>query len=374
MAIARSSLHLGVVFRRAMLVALAGIGCSTKAADVVATLDEAGAPEAGVSEAGVAVEAGKEAAPPDPCQPKPYSPTPPDTCGDYFRYPCGLPPDLTIRGDCIFGLNDCALLCPDVHFSCRAADGYCSDAGADADAADIVGTVVPDEAGAVVIDCATCPGSAGRVPAGLEPAKVRARSALGAYFASAARLEAASVTAFRRLREELAMHGAPEELLDAARHAERDEVRHTLAMARLARRHGGRYVRPHVADIAARSLETIAEENVIEGCARETFGALVATWQAAHVVDAATARTLATIAEDETRHAALSWEIARWSLAKLDATTRARLEIAWSAALDAVSHGADVVDVAHVAGLPSREERAALAGELRGLWTELAAA
>ncbi|MDB4939106.1 MAG: putative lipoprotein, partial [Labilithrix sp.] len=204
MAIAKTSLHLGVTFRRAMLVALAGIGCSTKAADAVVALEEAGAPEAGAPEAGAAPDGGKEAAPPDPCQPVAFTPTPPDTCGDYLRYPCGLPPDLTIRGDCYFALNDCAALCPDIHYSCRAADGYCTDAGPDAgpEAGDVPGMVVPDEAGAVVIDCATCPGSAGRVPAGLEPATVRARSALGAYFASAARLEAASVTAFRRLREE----------------------------------------------------------------------------------------------------------------------------------------------------------------------------
>ncbi|MDB4937800.1 MAG: putative lipoprotein, partial [Labilithrix sp.] len=233
---------------------------------------------------------------------------------------------------------------------------------------------VPDEAGAVVIDCATCPGSAGRAPAGLEPATVRARSALGAYFASAARLEAASVTAFRRLREELASHGAPRELLDAAREAERDEVRHTRTMARLARRHGGRYTRPRIEEVAARSLETIAEENVVEGCARETFGALVAMWQAANVDDPRTARALREIAGDETRHAALSWEIARWSLSKLDEAARTRLERAWSAALDDVAHGAEHAALADVAGLPSREARASLAGELRGLWTELTGA
>jgi hypothetical protein len=109
---------------------------------------------------------------------------------------------------------------------------------------------------------------------------------------------------------------------------------------------------------------------VVEGCARETFGALVATWQATHVTDAETSRTLATIAEDETRHAALSWAIARWSLTRLDSGARARLERAWRAALDQVVRGDDL---AAVAGLPSREERAALASELQGLWTDLAA-
>jgi hypothetical protein len=366
--IATEEKRLGVVFQRALLVALAGIGCSTKGADAIAPLEEAGVDGGGAVEAGVDAEAGKDAGPPDPCQPKKYEPNPPDKCGDFLTYPCGLPPGLTIRGDCFFGVNDCAALCPDIHYSCRAADGYCTDAGGDA--GDQPGSVVPDEAGAVVIDCSLCPGSAGRVPEGLEPARVSARSALGAYFASAARLEAASVTAFRRLREELSLHGAPDELLDGARAAERDEVRHTRSMARLARRHGGRYIRPRVAEVEARSLEAIAHENAVEGCARETFGALLATWQASHVADPELARTLAAIAEDETRHAALSWAIARWSVSKLDADACARMQSAWTSALDAVATGADLGDLA---GLPSREERTRLADELRGLWRDLAA-
>lgn len=359
--------RLGTVFQRALLVALAGVGCGTQAAAVVATAD-AGGGDGGAVEAG-AVDAGKEAAPPDPCAATPYTPSPPDKCGDYVKYSCGVPADLVVRGDCIFQLNDCASLCLDVHFSCRAAAGYCTDAG-DPDAANVDGKVVPDEAGAVVVDCATCPGSAGRVPAGLEPAQVRARTKLGAYFASAARLEAASVTAFRRLRAELELHGAPYELLDAARAAERDEVRHTRSMARLARRHGGRYVRPRVEDVPARSLETIALENAVEGCARETFGALLATWQATHVDDAELTCTLAGIAEDETRHAALSWAIARWSVSLLDHDACARIEAAWASALEEMVAGDDGHD-AGVAGLPSREQRLCLAAELRGLWTEV---
>jgi hypothetical protein len=403
--IAREERRLGVTFQRALLVALAGIGCSTKGAEALAPVD----PDSGITEAGVAVEAGAGSdaadagdagkhAGPDKCDPTPYTPVPADSCGEYLRYPCGVPADLTVRGDCYFALNDCAALCPDIHYSCRAADGYCSttrdggsggasdagDAGEAGDAAGVdasmpTGFVVPDESGAVLIDCATCPGSAGRVPAGLEATTVRARTALGAYFASAARLEAASVTAFCRLREELAVHGAPAELLEGARAAERDEVRHTRAMARLARRHGGRYVRPRIAEIGTRSLETIAHENAVEGCARETFGALLATWQAAHIEDRELAATLAAIASDETRHAALSWAIARWSLTQLDAAACARMDAAWSKALAEVAAGGDAAGeggagVAGVAGLPSRAERERMTSELRGLWRGMLAA
>jgi hypothetical protein len=365
--IAKVETRLGAVFQRAILVALAGIGCGTKAADMMPTAD-AGGTDGGVVEAG-AGDGGKEAGPPDPCQATTYTPSPPDTCGDYIKYPCGVPAELVVRGACYFAVNDCASLCPDVHFSCRAADGYCTDAGGP-DAANVDGKLVPDEAGAMVIDCATCPGSAGRIPAGLELTKLRARTELGAYFASAARLEAASVTAFRRLHEELALHGAPAELLDAARAAEHDEVKHTRSMARLARRHGERYVRPRVLDVPLRSLDAVAYENAVEGCARETFGALLATWQATHVDDPELARTLEGIADDETRHAALSWAIARWSASRLDRDACARMESAWSAALEAMAAGEDGC-APGIAGLPSREERTRLAAELRGLWSDV---
>lgn len=369
--------RLSVTFRRAMLIALAGLGCGTKAADVVASMDDAGV-DGGAGDA--AADGGREARAPDKCATTPFTPNPVDTCGDYVKYPCGLPPDLTIRGDCYFAVNDCALLCPDIHYNCRAIEGYCSDAGGEA--GDEPSKVIPDEAGAVVIDCATCPGAAGRVPAGFVAAAATAPSVLGAYFAGAAALEAASVIAFQRLHEELALHGAPQTLLDGARAAERDEARHVLLMGRLARRHGGTYRRPRVDAVAPRSLETIARENVVEGCARETFGALLATWQAAHTPDHEIATTLAAIAEDETRHAALSWEIARWSAQVLGVEATARLHAAWSAALDDVALGtfgagsaaeAFVVALEAAAAFPTRTQREALAGELRATWRDLVA-
>ncbi|MDB5215476.1 MAG: hypothetical protein JWO86_3403, partial [Myxococcaceae bacterium] len=81
----------------------------------------------------------------------------------------------------------------------------------------------------------------------------------------------------------------------------------------------------------------------------------------------------------ETRHAALSWAIARWSLTQLDAECGARMSAAWSKALDDVAAGGDEAGesgagVATVAGLPSREVRERLASELRGLWSGMLAA
>jgi hypothetical protein len=382
-------LRLRTLFRRAILVAMAGAGCGTKAADAVVSADDDAGVDASTSttnDAGApGADAGKEGSPFDPCQATPYQPSPPDTCGDYVKYPCGLPPGLSLRGDCYFAVNDCAALCLDIHYNCHAIEGYCRVSTADASDPDanLDGVVVPDEAGAVVIDCSICPGSAGRVPAGLARGEdVVARSLLGAYYANAARLEAASVASFRRLREELSLHGAPGELVDAARAAERDEVRHTLAMARLARRHGGRYVRPHVHAVAPRTLAEIAAENAVEGCARETFGALLATWQAELAGDGETARVTGEIARDETRHAALSWAVARWSLAELGDATREAIAQSWREAIDALAADADAdaegdavaEAMAQAASLPSAAERRVMAAQLRGAWSTLLAA
>ena len=69
------------------------------------------------------------------------------------------------------------------------------------------------------------------------------------------------------------------------------------------------------------------------------------------------------------------WSIARWSISKLDPSARERMQTAWSSALDAVaSDGAFAESALAVLGFPSREEQAALANELRPLWTSLLAA
>ena len=52
-----------------------------------------------------------------------------------------------------------------------------------------------------------------------------------------------------------------------------------------------------------RELEAIAIENAVEGCVRESFGALLATWQAKTAGDARVRAAMKRIARDETRHA-----------------------------------------------------------------------
>jgi hypothetical protein len=169
----------------------------------------------------------------------------------------------------------------------------------------------------------------GRRPHGLRDARgSRGASALGEHFAQSAELEAASVVAFLELARSLRAHGAPASLVRRARHAARDEIRHARTMTRFARRFGAE---PHPRRIDApahTSLEALATENAVEGCVVETWGALVGSVQAREAASAAVRATMRRIAADETRHAALSWDLACWFDSKLDPDARARVAAA----------------------------------------------
>jgi hypothetical protein len=153
----------------------------------------------------------------------------------------------------------------------------------------------------------------GRRPPGLCPEREGpARSETGAYLARVAQLEHASIYAFYQLIQELRAHRAPEELRVMALDAMLDEVRHARDMRALARDFGAETVWAQVKQTALRSLIEIAIDNAREGCVRETFGALLATYQAECAQDGRVQRVMAQIAEDETRHAMLSWKLKAW--------------------------------------------------------------
>lgn len=172
------------------------------------------------------------------------------------------------------------------------------------------------------------PCGTGRRPAGLRRARSRATCAdpVGEWFATMARLEAASVPAFVRLAQDLARLGAPHDSIARTRAAAKDEVRHARVTRVLARRRGAVTAKAVVGEAPRPSLARVALENAVEGCVRETYGALLATWQAAHAGDARIRKAMTRIAEDETRHAALSWDIHAWALGKLSLSARARVE------------------------------------------------
>lgn len=177
------------------------------------------------------------------------------------------------------------------------------------------------------------PESCGRRPAGWAPAARGGRVALGEHLARCAELEHASVFAFLRLARELDELGAPRALSAAARRAAMDEIRHTALMSGLARALGAIPPPVEVATAAGRSTGDIAEENAAEGCVREAYGALVATWQAAHASDPLVAAAQSIIAPDERGHARLARAVDRFLAPRLSSAERRRVSDARRAAL-----------------------------------------
>ncbi|WP_437644178.1 ferritin-like domain-containing protein [Sorangium sp. So ce362] len=217
------------------------------------------------------------------------------------------------------------------------------DAGGDVQ--ELESEVIESESGACV----------GRRPAGLLRTAGRGATQVGAYFANVAQLEAASVRAFEVLGRELVHHGAPRPLVERARIAGRDEVRHARVMRRLSARYGGRWQPPRVEPRPVRSLEELAIDNATEGCIRETYGALVGMWQGRVAQDPLVRRVMTRIARDEARHAKLSWAIDVWVRPRLSAAERRRVEEARRGALAALEDEArrdvDRALVVH-AGMP----------------------
>jgi hypothetical protein len=216
------------------------------------------------------------------------------------------------------------------------------------------------------------PDCTGRRPAGLEGMPPCRGGALRRYFEEMSRLEAASIPAFRTLARELSLHGAPRSLRRAARRAARDEVRHTRLGTELAERFGGSYQRPRIAPTPPRSLEALATDNAVEGCVRETFGAMMATWQSRAASDPVVRRIMRRVAVDETRHAALAVRVAKWAERKLDDRARARVVAARRDAAAVVLSELALEpppELAIQAGVPSRADAQRLAQELyERLW------
>jgi hypothetical protein len=208
----------------------------------------------------------------------------------------------------------------------------------------------------------------GRRPLGLvSPTAPASASPLGGWLAGTAHVEAASVDAFEILADELEVHGAPRALVRAARASAEDERRHARLMIRLAVGAGAHPPVVPVARHAPRDLESVARENSTEGCVRETFAALIAWRQARLAAAPAIRETMGAIAADETRHAALSWEIDAWSRDRLSAKAWQRVRRARREAISLLLRDVAVSEPAALrlpAGLPDGDEAAAMASAL----------
>ncbi len=203
----------------------------------------------------------------------------------------------------------------------------------------------------------------GRRPTGLLRSAHRSRSDVGGFFAESARLEAASVFAFETLARELRAHGAAAHLIRAAERARADEVRHARVAGAIARRHGAEPEAVVVEQRAVRSLFEIALENMLEGCVRETYGALVALHQSAHAKDARVAAAMRRIARDETRHAALAWDVAAWLDSRLTEEERSKIVDARTEASSTLRGQLTVPvtpELTTIAGLPAARDALAM--------------
>jgi hypothetical protein len=223
-------------------------------------------------------------------------------------------------------------------------------------------------------------GCIGRRPEGLA-ARVDRRDGcveksqiLGEFYASISYLEAASVEAFLRLARELEALGAPLDLQLAAQRAAEDEVRHAEHTRQIAERFGGRVFPPVVAALGPRELERVACENIMEGCVRETYGALLAHHQARRSRDPEIRSLMQRIAEDETRHAALAWRVAAWAEPRLSPAERERVRQSRERALTELRTELTTsvpAELCELAGVPSAPEALQLfAGLERALWNQ----
>ncbi|HEX5661251.1 MAG TPA: hypothetical protein VFX59_28870 [Polyangiales bacterium] len=211
-------------------------------------------------------------------------------------------------------------------------------------------------------------GCVGRVPAGLHPMRARDEG-LGGYLARCAYLEAASVHAFERLARELREFGAPSALVARASAAARDEVRHARVVRRLAEARGARVEDVRVDALERRTLAEIARENAVEGCVRETYGALVGAWQAARAHDPELRHAMRPIAADEARHAQLSHDVHTWLMTKLDERDRTQVHDAQRHAIATLERECARSPGVADAGLPDAHEARLLLSALdESLW------
>lgn len=147
--------------------------------------------------------------------------------------------------------------------------------------------------------------------------------------------EHASVAAFARLSLQLMSLGAPSALLRDVHQAALEEVKHAEQCWDLARCFGGIEVEagPFPFQPSAHtqiSLPELAAAAVREGCLAETLGAHVLSVAAEQASEATVRAALVSMAEDEARHAVLSFRIVAWALRSGDAEVAARVRAAFA--------------------------------------------
>lgn len=335
-----TALNLRRIFALSLpLLPLSAAACGDEVSSITSTTSTS-------SDAGL-VDSGNDAGvwpPNDPCMSIPGYPRYDRTIDTTEFFPSDGGDARTFDAGATLSDNDCNLVCQGSSYQCTASA--------------IVGTQL-------TVTCQVF--CLGREPAGLHE-RTRRVGDLGAYFAEMARIEAASVHAFRTMVDELTFHGAPKSLIAEARRAARDEVVHARAAARMARRFGGNLEPVAVSALRERSLFAMALENEVEGCVRETFGALVGMHQAQFAEDGDVRAMMSTVSDDEARHAELSHRVAEWACTKLSAAESAALDAARDNALRALQDGIQRESLApwqRTLGLPNERSARVLLAALK---------
>jgi len=162
-------------------------------------------------------------------------------------------------------------------------------------------------------------------------------SARAAAWALAGSGEHASVAAFARLSLQLMALGAPSALLGEVHQAALEEVKHAEQCWELSRLFGGgaEIVAgpfPFQGSLASRiGLAELAADAVRDGCLAETLGAHVLSVAAEHAPEPAVRAVLQSMAEEEARHAVLSFRLVAWALQSGDAEVIASVRAAFAA-------------------------------------------
>ncbi len=178
-----------------------------------------------------------------------------------------------------------------------------------------------------------CEGSLARPSHPAPPTVIRGRrleggpSIEGSDLSAMLQAEHQSVIAFRALARDLAIHGAPPELVAAAFDAAEEEAGHVISTVHLA----GLSREPIAFDDRAvgmpppASLAEIVRSSFLDGCAGEGAAALSFEVAAESETETETRRILAAIAEDEARHAELGWRTLIWAIDRHPVAARAAL-------------------------------------------------
>lgn len=162
------------------------------------------------------------------------------------------------------------------------------------------------------------------------------RSLLAQAWRQDALAEHASIASMQRFALELLTLGTDPALVRAAVEATRDEVDHTARCLDIAARLDGQAHQPGPLDLTGftlrQGLADVAVAAVLEGCIGETLAAVQAATAARHA-GPELARMLATIAEDESRHALLAWQCVADCLQRGGPAVRVAVERAFAAGL-----------------------------------------